>query len=353
MKKVNVLIIDDSAVVREILSSKLGERPDINVVGAALDPYLAREKLAKHEVDVITLDIEMPRMDGLTFLKYLMKYYPVPVVIVSSLTDRRNRASLAALELGAVDIVPKPGGPYSVGEIIDLLAEKIVAASYADFEKVKAAALKIQKRAADKKRVKFLTRIETTNKLIAVGASTGGTTALETLFRSFDKGFPPTVAVIHMPERFTRTFAERLNELSSVDCKEAEHNERVLPGTVYVAPGNYHLMVKAVGTERILKVVKGPKLHNQRPAVDVLFDSVAENIGENAVGVLLTGMGKDGAEGLLSIKEEGGYTIAQDERTSIVFGMPKAAIDRGAASAVLPLDKIADHIRQRLKTAGP
>jgi len=347
MSKINVLIIDDSAVVREILSSQLADHPKINVVGAAIDPYIAREKLAKHNVDVITLDIEMPRMDGLTFLKYLMRYYPIPVVVVSSLTDRKNRASLQALELGAVDIVPKPGGPYSVGEIIEILSEKIIAASLADFEKIKEAVRRNRERSA-KAEVKYLARIGTTNKLIAVGASTGGTTALEKLFSGFDRSFPPTLAVIHMPERFTGTFAERLNELCPVDVKEAEHNERVLSGTVYIAPGNYHLAVRAVGAERIIKIIKGPKLHNQRPAVDVLFQSVADNVGENAIGVLLTGMGKDGADGLKRMREKGAYTIAQDERSSIVFGMPKAAIDLGAVESVLPLDKIAADIGNRL-----
>jgi two-component system, chemotaxis family, protein-glutamate methylesterase/glutaminase len=350
MSKINVLIIDDSAVVREILSSKLAHHPRINVVATAIDPYIAREKLARHQVDVITLDIEMPRMDGLTFMKYLMRYYPVPVVVVSSLTDHKNRASLKALELGAVDIVPKPGGPYSVGEIIDILAEKIIAASHADFDKIKEAAQVKQARAVFGAE-KYLARIETTNKLIAVGASTGGTTALEKLFSSFDRSFPPTLAVIHMPEKFTRTFAERLNELCPVVVKEAEHNERVFSGTVYIAPGNYHLAVRAVGAERIIKIIKGPKLHNQRPAVDVLFQSVADHIGENAVGVLLTGMGKDGAAGLKRMREKGAYTIAQDERTSIVFGMPKVAIEMGAAVSVLPLPKIADDIAAHLKHA--
>jgi two-component system chemotaxis response regulator CheB len=350
MSKINVLIIDDSAVVREILSSRLARHPRINVVGAAIDPYIAREKIAKNEVDVITLDIEMPRMDGLTFLKYLMRYHPIPVVVVSSLTDHKNRASLAALELGAVDIVPKPGGPYSVGEIIDLLAEKIIAAAEADFGKVKETAQKNQAR-VNKGHVKYLTRIETTNKLIAIGASTGGTSTLELLFKSFDKSFPPAVTVIHMPERFTRTFAERLNELCEVDVKEAEHNDRVLPGTVYIAPGNYHLKVHAVGAELILKVVKGPKLFNQRPSVDVLFQSVAENVGKNAIGIILTGMGKDGAAGLKLMRDNGAFTIAQDERTSIVFGMPKVAIEIGAACTVLPIEKIADEVRKQVKFA--
>jgi two-component system chemotaxis response regulator CheB len=352
MNKINVLIIDDSAVVREILSSKLADHPLINVVGVAVDPYIAREKIAKNRVDVITLDIEMPRMDGLTFLKYLMRYYPIPVVVVSSLTDRKNRASLTALELGAVDIVPKPGGPYSVGEIIDLLAEKIIAASQADFGKIKEAVKKNKERSARRAGM-VLAGIETTRKLIAVGASTGGTTALERLFSGFDRSFPPTLAVIHMPERFTRTFAERLNELCPVNVREAEHNERVLSGTVYIAPGNYHLAVRAVGAERIIKIMKGPKVHNQRPAVDVLFQSVADNVGENAIGVLLTGMGKDGAAGLKRMREKGAYTIAQDERSSIVFGMPKAAIELGAAENVLSLDRIAETIGARLRHVQP
>ncbi|MBN1523433.1 MAG: chemotaxis response regulator protein-glutamate methylesterase [Spirochaetales bacterium] len=347
MKKINVLVIDDSAVVREILTTRLTEYPEINIVGSAIDPYIAREKIARNTVDVITLDIEMPRMDGLTFLKYLMKSWPIPVVVVSSLTDRKNRASLEALELGAVDIVPKPGGPYSVGEIIDIVAEKIIAASQVDFEKVKEAAKQLQRK--PKHYTRFLTHIETTDKIIAVGASTGGTSALEILFKSFTKSFPPTLAVIHMPEKFTCTFAERLNSLCEVDVKEAEHNEHILPGTIYLAPGNFHMMVKAVGTEKIIKIVKAPKVFNQRPSVDVLFQSVAKNIGKNAVGVLLTGMGRDGAAGMLEMKQQGAYTVAQDEHTSIVFGMPKAAIDLGAVSTVQPLDKIAGTIADYLK----
>ncbi len=348
MDKVHVLVIDDSAVVREILGSKLAQHRDIEVVATAIDPYNAREKIARHRVDVITLDIEMPRMDGLTFLKYLMRYYPIPVIIVSSLADKKNRASLDALELGAVDIVPKPGGPYSVGEIIDLLIDRILAASRVDFAKVKEIVRKNREPAGGEK-VKFLTRIKTTNTLIAVGASTGGTSTMEILFKSFNRSFPATLAVIHMPERFTRTFAERLNEICPVDVKEAENDERLLPGTVYIAPGNCHMQVRAFGTEQTLRISSGPKMHNQRPAVDVLFQSVAENIGKNAIGVLLTGMGRDGAAGLLAMKQQGAYTIAQDERTSIVFGMPKEAIALGATDVVLPIERIAGEIMRRIK----
>jgi two-component system chemotaxis response regulator CheB len=347
MKKINVFIIDDSAVVREILVNNLSRYEHINVVGTAVDPFIAREKLAKLEVDVITLDIELPRMDGLTFLKYLMKYYPIPVIIVSSLTDKRNRASLEALELGAVDIVPKPGGPYSVGDVIDILARKIEEASHVDFEKVKQLA---QQNVTRKQKASqtMLAKIKTTNKLIAVGASTGGTSALEILFKDFEKTFPPTVCVIHMPEGFTNTFAKRLNDICPVNVKEAENNERALPGWIYIAPGNYHLVVKALGTDYILKTVKAPLVFNQRPAVDVLFKSVAENVGQNTIAALLTGMGRDGAAGMLEIKKTGGYTIAQDEATSIVFGMPKVAIELDAVEAVLPIDKITSRIAARL-----
>jgi len=348
MKKINVLVIDDSAVVRELLTEKLTKHPSINIVGTAIDPYIARNKIAKLDVDVITLDIEMPRMDGLTFLKYLMKYYPIPVIILSSLTDKKNKASMEALELGAIDIVPKPGGPYSVGDIIDLLIEKILMASRIDFEKVKEISKKNIEKIQTKKGKKYLSTIETTNKLIAVGASTGGTNALEILFKGFNKSFPPAVAVIHMPEKFTYTFANRLNDICDVTVKEAEHNERILSGIVYIAPGNYHLLVKAQGTEHILKVVNSPRINNQRPAVDALFNSIAENVGKNSIGVLLTGMGKDGAEGLLEIKKSGGFTIAQDEATSIVFGMPKEAIALDAVDIVLPIDKIARQIEKKL-----
>ncbi len=350
MKKINVLIIDDSAVVRDILTENLKKYNDINIVGSAIDPYVARSKIAKLHVDVITLDIEMPRMDGLTFLKYLMKYYPIPAVIVSSLTDKQNLASMKALELGAVDIVPKPGGPYSVGEIIDILVEKIRAASEIDFEKYRQMAkenMKIIKK-NENKGSSILSSIKTTNQFIVVGASTGGTQALERLFKGFDRNFPPTAAVIHMPEKFTKTFAERLNDICKVTVKEAENNERAVIGHVYIAPGNYHLGVKRIGAEYILKVINGPRIHNQRPAVDVLFNSAAESIGQNCIGVLLTGMGKDGAEGLLKIKNNKGFTIAQDETSCIVFGMPKAAIDLGAANEVLSLNLIAGRLEKYL-----
>lgn len=348
MKKINVLIIDDSAVVRDILTKNLNKYPFINIVGSAIDPYVARNKIAKLHVDVITLDIEMPRMDGLTFLKYLMKYYPIPTIIVSSLTDKQNKASIQALELGAVDIIPKPGGPYSVGEIIELLAEKIQIAAQIDFEKYKKIAQENLKY-INKSTSKYLTQIKTTNQFIAVGASTGGTQALERLFKGFDSNFPPTAAVIHMPEKFTLTFAKRLNDICPARVKEAENNDRALNGYIYIAPGNYHLIVKRIGAEYILKVKMGPRVHNQRPSVDVFFKSAAENIGKNCIGVLLTGMGSDGADGLLEIKNNNGFTIAQDKESSIVFGMPKAAIEIGAAQEILSLNNISERIKKYLQ----
>ncbi len=344
MNKVRVLIVDDSAVVRDVLSRHLEEDGRFEVVGTAIDPYFAREKLSRLEADVITLDIEMPRMDGLTFLQQLMKYHPIPVIIVSSLTDGVNPASLRALELGAVDVVPKPGGAYTVTDIVELLKDRILAAAQADFSVVKAqAALHLERQPFDGP--KILSQIATTNKLLAVGASTGGTLALETLFTSFTAEFPPAVCVIHMPEKFTATFAERLNRLCQVRVKEAEDGEMVRPATVYLAPGNYHLLVKARGKDVYLKVAQGPKVQHQRPAVDVLFESVAAQVGRNAVGILLTGMGRDGAAGLLKIRSAGGKTIAQDEASSVVFGMPKEAIEMGAAQEVLPLNQIANALR--------
>jgi two-component system, chemotaxis family, protein-glutamate methylesterase/glutaminase len=349
MEKINVLIVDDSAIVREILTKKLSEHPQINVVGAAPDPFIARDKIEKNKVDVITLDIEMPRMDGLTFLKYLMKYNPMPVIIVSSLTDKSNKSSMEALELGAIDIVPKPGGPFSIEEVIDSLIEKILGVKRIDNNKLKLISEKIIKTTENKPKIKYLSTIETTDRIIAVGTSTGGTQALEVLFKSFDYDFPATLAVIHMPEKFTFTFAKRLNDISPMNVKEAQDGEKITNGTIYIAPGNYHMLIKTIGKDKYIKTATGPKVHNQRPAVDVLFNSVSENIGQNTIGVILTGMGRDGADGLLKIKNAGGYTISQDEESSIVFGMPKEAILLGAADTVLPLTDIAGKIKTLLK----
>lgn len=349
MNKIKVFIIDDSAIVREILMEKLSKHPLIEVVGSALDPFIARDKLEKLEVDVITLDIEMPRMDGLTFLKYLMKYRPIPVIVISSLTDSTNQASMTALEMGAVDIVPKPGGPFSVDEVIELLIEKIIITSEIDPGKLIQKNVKAESKVLQAQGRKILSSIAVTNKIIAVGASTGGTQAMEVLFKTFEVDFPPTLAVIHMPEKFTFTFANRLNELCHVTVKEAVNHELVLPGTVYIAPGNYHMMIQSDGTENRIRILTGPKLFGQRPAVDVLFNSIADNIGKNSLGVLLTGMGKDGANGLLNIKNSGGTTIAQDEKTSIVYGMPKEAAALGAANHILPLEKITENMKRLMK----
>lgn len=345
MEKVKVLVVDDSAIVRDILVKRLSAHPAIEVVGTAIDPFMARQKLETNKVDVLTLDIEMPRMDGLTFLKYLMKYDPRPVIVVSSLTDKSNAASLKALELGAFDIVPKPGGPFSVEEVSLELAEKIVAAKGADMSRVRQAAERLQGAQHAPVNKKILSSIVTTHKLAVIGASTGGTVALEELFKGYTRDFPSTLAVIHMPERFTASFAARLNEICQVDVKEAQDGEKVMPASVYIAPGNHHMMVKTVGADRVIRIKDGPRLHGQRPAVDPLFQSAAEELGKNCIGALLTGMGRDGAEGLLAIKEAGGHTICQDENSCIVFGMPMEAIKLGAANEVLDLHAIAPRIK--------
>lgn len=354
MSRIKVLIVDDSAIVRDILTKNLSKNPRIEVVGSATDPFAAREKIEKLDIDVITLDIEMPRMDGLTFLKYLMKYKPIPVIIVSSLTQGENRAAMEALEYGAIDIVNKSGGPYSVEEIADDLAVKIISASLVSNTVLQELSERVKKKTEHENssvsiKKAVLSNIKTTNQLIAVGASTGGTVALEVLFKSFTPSFPPTLAVIHMPEHFTASFAQRLDSLCQVHVKEAVDGELIMPATIYIAPGNFHMLVDVSGVNRIIRIKDGPKVHAQRPAVDVLFNSAAKNIGTNCIGVLLTGMGKDGAEGLKAIKDSGGYTIAQDERTSIVFGMPKEAIAIGGASEVAGLPNIANSIKKQIR----
>lgn len=348
-RKIRVFIIDDSAIVREILTERLGRYPTIEIVGSAMDPYIARRKLETTEADVLTLDIEMPRMDGLTFLRQLMKHYPKPVIVVSSLAGGANSAAMKALELGAFDVIPKPCGPFSVEDVIDLLVDRIIAASKANIGVLEKCARSAGEIGRKNVPADMLSIMKTTNQLIAIGTSTGGTTALEVLLRDWEPDFPPTVAVIHMPEHFTASFAARLDGISRAKVKEGEQGEPLSPGTVYIAPGNYHMVLRTKGTDRTLKIVQGPRVCNQRPAVDPLFDSVAEHAGCNCTGILLTGMGRDGAQGLLKIHEAGGYTIAQDEASSVVWGMPKEAIDLGAADTILPLGDIVTHLRRRLQ----
>jgi two-component system, chemotaxis family, protein-glutamate methylesterase/glutaminase len=338
VNKIRVLIVDDSAIVRKVFSEELSKYPDIEVVGTAPDPYVARDKIVSLKPDVITLDIEMPRMDGLTFLRKLMKHYPVPTVVVSSLTTKGGKLTLEALDIGAVDVIAKPGAAYSVGDMSAQLAEKIRGAARA----------RISKRPEDdsdtERQQPMKALAQTSNKVIAIGASTGGTEALKTLLVQMPSNSPGMVIVQHMPANFTTAFAERLNGLCQVTVREAKDNDSVSHGTALIAPGNYHMLLRRSGARYYVEVKTGPMVHHQRPAVDVLFKSTAQYAGANAIGVILTGMGADGAAGLLDMKNMGAGTIAQDEKTCVVFGMPKEAIKLGAADKVLPLEKIASEI---------
>ena len=333
--KVRVFVVDDSAVVRSILDKELSKSRYIDVVGTAPDPFAARDKIVKIKPDVVILDIEMPRMDGLTFLKKLMKYYPLPVIILSSLTPDGGDLALEAIDSGAVDVLCKPGGAYTVGDMIVQIKEKILSASMVDVNKI-----------GDQNKFKIpsqkLSMTKTTNQIISIGTSTGGTKALENVLSQMPDNSPGILIVQHMPEHFTKSFADRLNQICSIEVKEAEDGDSVVNGRALISPGNYHMLLKRSGARYYVNVKKGPLVNRHRPSVDILFKSVAKYAGKNAVGIIMTGMGKDGAEGLLKMKKEGARTIAQDEASSIVFGMPKIAIEIGAIDHVLPLDRIAD-----------
>lgn len=346
MEKIKVLVIDDSAIVRDIISQEIEKQNDMELIGTAPDPYIARDKIVRFKPDVITLDIEMPRMDGLTFLEKLMYYNPLPVIIVSSVTAKDNLAAIKALELGAFDVVNKPGGSITVEEVKDDIINKIRNA-YLTRETFLSKWKDLTKNITNtkiKREKHLLTEIKTTDKLIAIGSSTGGTVALEYIFKNLPKHLPPIVVVQHMPQTFTYQFAKRLNELSELNIKEAEDEDYLEIGTVYIAKGGKHMMLKRKGASLFINLIDGEKVNYQIPAVDPLFESVAENVGINALGILLTGMGKDGAKGLLKIKEMGGFTVAQDEKSSVVWGMPKAAIELKAAKEILSLDGILDKI---------
>ncbi|MGD9128759.1 MAG: chemotaxis response regulator protein-glutamate methylesterase [Planctomycetia bacterium] len=346
---IKVLVVDDSAVVRKVLSNELSKASDIEVVGTAIDPFIARDKIMQLKPDVLTLDLEMPKMDGLTFLGKLMKYQPMPVIVVSSLTPKGSETALRALQLGAIDVVGKPGSAYSVAQLSETLVEKIRIASTARVVKNQST-----KTRAATPRAQIDPALRTTHQIIAIGASTGGTKALESVLTAMPGNTPGIVIVQHMPEHFTASFAERLNGICQMEVREARNNDTVHPGLVLIAPGNEHMVFRRSGARYHVLLKGGPPVEHQRPSVDVLFHSVAQQAGHNAVGAILTGMGADGAAGMLAMHEAGARTIAQDEASCVVFGMPKEAIQLGAADQIMPLDQIPQGIIKALtKTKSP
>jgi two-component system chemotaxis response regulator CheB len=337
--RTKVLIVDDSAIVRRILSRELSRDPDIEVVGTAPDPFVARDMIVKLKPDAITLDIEMPRMDGVTFLRKLMKHYPIPTVVVSSLTPKGSELALEAMDAGAIEVLSKPGAAYTVGDLSGILSAKIKAAAMANLSLY-------CRRAQSSHPVKRLSMARTTKKIVAIGASTGGTQALQSVLAAMPATAPGMVIVQHMPAGFTHAFANRLNQLSAMEVKEAENNESVTPGKALIAPGDKHMVFGRSGARYYVQVKSGPRVHHQRPAVEVLFNSVAKYAGANAVGVIMTGMGADGARGLLKMKDAGARTIAQDEASCVVFGMPGEAIKLDAADSIAGLNDIPATILQ-------
>ncbi|MDQ3000941.1 MAG: chemotaxis response regulator protein-glutamate methylesterase [Fibrobacterota bacterium] len=330
--KIKVLVVDDSALVREVFSRVLSSDPEIEVVGAVPDPFVARDEIIRLKPDVITLDIEMPRMDGLTFLRKLMKHHPMPVVIISSLTPKGGEMALEAMDLGAVEVMCKPGAAYSVGDLAMEIRDKVKAAARTPVGKT----LALKKPPAQAR----LSLAKTTHKIVAIGASTGGTQALEYILTSLPSNSPGIVIVQHMPEHFTRSFAERLQTLCAIEVKEAGDGDTISPGRAIIAAGNFHLLLDRSGAVYQARVKSGPLVSRHRPSVDILFRSVARFAGRNAVGVILTGMGSDGAGGMKEMKDAGAENIAQDEASCVVYGMPKEAVSRGGVDHILPLQAI-------------
>ena len=332
-RRTRVLIVDDSAIVRKLLADALRSEPDIEVVGVAADPFVARDLILQHDPDIITLDIEMPRMDGLTFLYKLMEHHPLPVIIVSSVTRSGSKASVDALAAGAIDVIAKPGGPYSVGQIADKLRRRIRAISIAQPIRFAAA-----RQATPRPLPAAVSRgLATADGLILIGASAGGTQAIEAVLTRLPAASPPILIVQHMPPQFTSAFAARLDSVCAMSVVEARGGESLRRGTAYVAPGDFHLTVEPAGIEVRTALTDGPPVHYQRPAVDVLFHSAARLRGVPIVALLLTGMGADGAEGMVALRRAGAITIAEDEQSCVVFGMPAEAIARGGAVHVATL----------------
>jgi len=345
-KKIKVLVVDDSALVRGILEAGLNRDPLITVVGTASDPYVARDRILELEPDVLTLDVEMPRMDGVAFLQRLMPQYPIPVIMVSALTERGKKITMDALEAGAIDFVTKPSTGISRGlnAMMADLREKVKIAAAADVSRW-------AKREMPKAVPLAAPRVLSggTDKVIAIGASTGGTEAIRTMMRLFPASTPGIAIVQHMPPGFIQAFAESLDRQSAMTVKEAETGDRVLPGRVLIAPGGKQMTVYRSGGVYLVRVFDGEKVNGHCPSVEVLMNSIAEQVGDNAVGVMLTGMGGDGARGLLAMREAGARTFAQDEKTSVVFGMPKVAYEMGAVEKLLPIDAIVPAVLKSLE----
>jgi two-component system chemotaxis response regulator CheB len=399
LRKIRVLIIDDSAVIRKVVSEALAHDPEIEVVGTAIDPYIARDKIVQLKPDVLTLDIEMPRMDGLTFLKIIMEERPLPVIIMSSLSKAGSQHAMEALRFGAVDVLGKPGGSYSFGDLGPQLIAKIKAAACARLRKplptrnpfkkpatevppsaetpvsrpsAPASAVPLQGRAPTPAarpavparvsarplpvnrvpiRAPVSASLHHPRRLILLGASTGGTEALREVLTALPGDLPGIAIVQHIPAHFSKAFADRLNTICAFEVREAVDGDKLIPGLALVAPGNFHMMLQWAGDGYRVRLSDGPMVWHQRPAVDLLFKSAADLAGPQAIAGVLTGMGKDGAEGLLRLREKGAMTFAQDEPTSVVYGMPKVAWENGAAQRQLPLDRVADFILQAVATA--
>lgn len=344
--KIKVLIVDDSALIRGVMKEIINSQPDMEVVGVAPDPLVARELIKQTNPDVLTLDVEMPKMDGLEFLEKLMRLRPMPVVMVSSLTERGSEITLRALELGAIDFVTKPKISIQSGmlEYTELIAEKIRIASQAKIR------VRAQPQGTHLQAANVLSSLRnplmSSEKLIIIGASTGGTEAIKEFLIQLPSDSPGILITQHMPEGFTRSFANRLDKLCKISVKEAEGGERVLPGHAYLAPGHSHLTLVRSGANYMTKLDQGPPVNRHRPSVDVLFRSAAISAGKNAVGVILTGMGKDGAAGMLEMKKMGAYNLAQDEASCVVFGMPREAIAIGATDEVAPLHELPGRVME-------
>lgn len=357
VSKTKVLIVDDSAVVRQTLTAIIESDPSLKVIGTANDPYFAVQKIQQEVPDVITLDIEMPKMDGLTFLKKIMTQHPIPVVIISSLTSHNTETGIKALEYGALDIITKPRMDtirfFQESKI--RICDAIKAAAIAKIKRktiVQINSAKVEpKYSADVIISKGSTQslLKTTEKVVSVGASTGGTEALSVFLQSLPADSPGILIVQHMPEHFTRSFANRLNDICKITVKEAENNDTVIRGRALIAPGNMHMLLKRSGARYYVEVKDGPLVNRHRPSVDVLFRSTAKFAGANSIGIIMTGMGNDGANGILEMMEVGAFTIAQDEKSSVVFGMPLEAIKLGGVRKVLPLNEIASEMLRHAK----